>query len=582
MKKCPCSTFTLIAATCLTTLLLASCLNQTTPAPTGSMMKSSSVSAAIQDSEAVSSNSDVSQESGSIGSSTAPTLLPTATPTSKPASSAAPTNTPSATPYVKPLPPDTALEEKGVQLEIAATANRDRLNSFGAEWDPHFWMPYNAKYDVDTEDWNLITRRILEMGIDRVRVGWQPVYHEFMNDNSNPAVADPDLFFFNENNQELQSLKKQLDFCQKNGIKVTLAYWGPTRQSWIGSGYEGNWWNSPNSDDEYAENIAVLLKHLIVTCKYTVIDEFCSFNEPSLGYYNESGKIIFSEYAAMMRTLDTRLRKDGLRDKIRLVGSDDSSSRAGVGTGYLNGLPWFEDSVKNLEGIADLFSTHSYRFILRDRNEAFQTDLKMYYDTLKAHAPEAPLMVHEFGTANYADAYHVNDLETYERALLLPKFAINLLNAGGAGALYWILYDQLYYEGAEKDAKMTTGLWGFKTENWKIRKMYHSWGLVTKYTFPNSRIYAGQSPDSDLCIVALVDPKGFATYLIVNTGDSTKEFTIRTPVTTRAYFDRYIFDRSKATSRSDKLTGADGRIPCSRGVIVGEIGPESLLVLREA
>lgn len=484
--------------------------------------------------------------------------------------------------YEKPLPPDIDLKPEGSLMQISQAANKDKLVSFGVEWDPFLWMPYNTKFGIDEADWKLITSRVIELGIDRVRIGWQPVYHEFMNDNNDPAKTDLDMFFLNENNQELASLRRQLDFCQKNGIKATIFFWGPTNQSWIGSKYSGNWWNAPYSDEEYAENISVLLKFLIVTCKYSVVDEICPFGEPSLGYYNKSGNVVFTEYAEMMRTLDARLKKDGIRDKIKLVASDDSSGRAGVGTGYLNGLPWFEDSVKALSDIGQVFSTHSYRFVLKDTNEDIRSDMKVYYDMLKKYAPDAPLMIHEFGTANVAGAYHVTDLESYDRALLLPKFAINLLNAGGAGASYWTMFDQLYYEGPVKDAIMATGLWAFKTEGWRIRRMYHSWGLVCKYTSPESAIYAGQSDDSDLCIVGLKDKEGLATYLIVNSGITAKQFTINTPVTKRAFFDVFVFDKIKAASKSDKLTGSSQRIPCSRNVMVADIGPESFIVLREA
>ena len=485
-------------------------------------------------------------------------------------------------PYVKPIPPDVELEQKGSVLQISGTANVDKLNSFGVEWDPFLWLPCNTRYGVDESDWKIITDRVIETGIDRVRVGWQPTYHEFMNDNDDPSVAKMDMFFFNENNKELASLKRQLDFCQKNGIKVTIFFWGPTNISWIGSKYSGNWWNAPNSEAEYVENVSVLLKYLIITCKYTVVDEICAFGEPSLGYYNKDGRIVFAEYRDMIRALSARLVNDGIRDKVKIIASDDSSSRGNIGSGELNGLNWFEKSAIALKITGDIFSTHSYRFLLGDANEDIVFDMKTYYDMLKKYAPDKPLMVYEFGTSNYSDAYHVTDLETYERALLMPKFAVNLLNAGGAGASYWILYDQFYYEGAEKDAKMATGLWGFKTENWRIRKMYHSWGLLTKYTSSGSLIYKGQSEDPDLCIVALKDKKGFTTYLIVNTAKNSKQFTIKTPVTKLAYFDKYIFDKAKASSASDKITGPDQRIPCSRNTIVGEIGAESFIVLREA
>ena len=538
--------------------------------------ESEEISSDVQSSDSTSNESVLSISDNSSTSSSFSSLPPKSIASSSISSSI------TSKPYVKPIPPDVELAQKGSILQISETANIDKLNGFGTEWDPHFWMPYNTKYETGESDWKTITDRILEIGIDRVRVMWLPMWHEITNDNGDPAIANMDMFFFNENNKELASLKRQLDFCQKNGIKVTLAYWGPTRQSWIGSKYEGNWWNAPYSDDEYVENIAILLKYLTVTCKYSVVDEFCSFNEPSLGYYNKDGKIVFAEYRDMMRKLDTRLKNDGIRNKVRLIASDDSSSRGNIGSGEMNGLNWFEKNAIALKITGDVFSTHSYRFLLEDSNEDIVFDMKAYFDILKKYSPNKPLMVHEFGTSNYADAYHVNDLETYARALMLPKFAVNLLNAGGAGALYWILYDQLYYEGAEKDAKMSTGLWGFKTENWRIRKMYHSWGLLTKYTSADSLIYKGQSEDPDLCIAALKDKKGLTTYLIVNTAKNSKQFTIKTPVTKLAYFDKYVFDKTKASSASDKLTGPDQRIPCSKNTIVGEIGAESFIVLREA
>lgn len=384
------------------------------------------------------------------------------------------------------------------------------LDGFGAEFDPHFFMGFNTSNGADEEGWELIGRRLDAMRLDRIRVGILPGMHEPVNDNKDPNVFNVDRFYFGDNNQKIVSLRRLLDLAQEKGIKVSLSYWGASNDMWMGSRYLGNYWNAPYDDEEYAENIAALLSFLIRDCGYDNITDLTLFNEPSLGYYTSEGVISFDAYAEMVRTVDRRLRKEGLRDAVRFCLSDDSSGN------NLSGLPWFRSSLQSLSEIGELYSTHSYAYSIDTSPETILSGLQAYVTEQRRYSPTSPLVVHEFGTNRYMDAYHVADLETYDRALHLPYFAISLLNAGGTGALYWILFDQFYYNGPEKDAKMNTGLWGFATEDWKPRPTYHTWGVLTRDTVAGSDIFPATSDKDSIVASALRNPTGRWTILAVN------------------------------------------------------------------
>jgi len=454
------------------------------------------------------------------------------------------------------IPPVTEYEignvtASGASLNVSTTANINPLVSFGAEWDPHFLMEYNLNKTNGYMDYYLIEKRVKELGIDRVRVMWRPEWHEISKDNWN---IDPD------NNEILQALLIQLDLLERCGIKATLAYWGAGKDTWLGTPHNnaGQYWSMPNNLNDYSNNVAELLKYLKLTKNDTVIDQLIIFNEPSLGYINASSQIDFPSFAQLYTKIDAALTTAGVRNLVGMVASDDSTGKMHLsGTRDCYGIGWFTNNVNTLDSITEAYSTHSYAFDGSFTNAQIQAELKDYFDAMASAGSTKPVMVTEFGTQNYIDAYNISDADTYARATYLPRFCINFLNAGGAGASYWSLFDQYYYEAPE--ALMGTGLWKYADNSYTPRAMYYFYGLLTKYSTPGSLIYKITSSDDDISAVALIAPNGKTTYFVHNNASSAKTFTINNNSAAKGFYDKIELNQLSVLT-GDKIPGAQSTV----------------------
>ena len=100
---------------------------------------------------------------------------------------------------------------------------------------------------------------------------------------------------------------------------------------------------------------------------------------------------------------------------------------------------------------------------------------------------------------------------------------INYANAGCTNIKYWVLND-VNYGGYI----MRLGLWKEigDTYNAVARPQFYSWSLITKYTELGSQIFPVVSGDENVCMVAYKLPNGAWTYLIANSGTTTKKIAI--------------------------------------------------------
>ena len=456
---------------------------------------------------------------------------------------------------------------KGAKLEVSDTKNVNNLDGFGAEWDPHLWMNFNTKHGVNEDDWELIKRRVRDMKLQVMRVMVMPEWHEPQNDNNDSGEIDWDAFDFTT--KPMLSLMKQLRFAQEENIKVNLTFWGADNRipSWLAFPGVSAWISAPLDIEEWAENVSVLLQYLIEKEKLDCVKQVTLYNEPDWAYYNSENKVDFDHYANMIRSVRSRLKDDGILDKVKLNISDDAQNPE-----------WFLKVLQEIGDQGDMFNSHSYIFDNLESNKRIYEWYKDLVSYKERFAPGKPYVLGEFGTNKIIDAYHQSDIETYERGLYYARLAVNFLNAGGAGASAWTLFDQYYYDGPMKSAKMNLGLWGFKDEDWRVRPTYHSWALVNRYTRVDSEIYSIKSWDDSIAATALKTKQGEWTFLITNSGDTQKEFTIINPAINNLSLKQYIFSE-ETLPQDDTLIGASVDNTFEKGVLNGSIGPQSFIVI---
>jgi hypothetical protein len=129
--------------------------------------------------------------------------------------------------------------------------------------------------------------------------------------------------------------------------------------------------------------------------------------------------------------------------------------------------------------------------------------------------------VAESGTSNFITPVTNSDSSTYDRAMFMARFMINLVNGGCTNIKYFVFSD-CYYDGSLNQL----GLFKFKHENWLAKPVWYSWSLITKYTDFGSDIYPIESEEADICITAFKLPNGSWSYMMANSSNSSKKVAI--------------------------------------------------------
>lgn len=446
------------------------------------------------------------------------------------------------------------LNEVNTPLESAGT----ELDGMGVELDPHFISQNLTRSDgAKPEDWtDIVVRRCKMMDIQRFRCMVQPQWYEPVNDNSDPFSADPDGFTWDT--IEMQSLYAVLDMAQEMGAEVVLTVWGcpagttlvDKSNPAVGKKYFNcsdtitNWVNAPKSNEEFAENFSVLVKHLIEVKGYTCVKEVTPFNEPD-GNVCESG-----QYALIVKAMDERFRADGIRDKVRFNLSDNTDCRRF----------YLKETVENVGDKADLFNSHTYMCGYDTPNSYVldweRENLKLAASVGKKH------FVGEFGSNLCVGASRQTDINWYKRGVLIVRNAVNFLNAGASGASYWGLIDQYYNLDADYGAMQQLGLWRYKKvayqpqdiedfeTDYQPRPQYYAYSLLTRFVRKGDFVFPLDLTNEYAAGAAILSPDGDWTYVFANGSGSDETFLLRNANAAKLE-DCGVYEYSESTLPSD-------------------------------
>lgn len=467
-------------------------------------------------------------------------------------------------------------------------ATGTELEAIGAELDPHFFSQNLTRNDGSKEsDWQYIVDRVKKMELQKFRVMVLPQWYEPVNDNNDPHATDISKFTFDS--PEMQSLYKVLDLAQEQQMEVCIVLWGcPVNISLLDPQYshvktyfmanqdkEGVWITGPIDYDEWAENFSTLIKHLIQERNYSCVKEITPMNEP------DGGPLLTStEYIKMTKILDSRFKKDGIREKVRFNLSDNTDIR----TFYL------EDCVKNLSNIADVFNSHTYIFGYDTPNEVIY-DWEKNNVNICAKAGKKHL-VGEFGSNQCVGATRQRDIDLYARGVLMTRLVLNFFNAGAAGVSYWSLIDQYYSKDADYQQMQQLGLWryikeAYKTDStytrikkdYEVRPQYYSYSLLTRFMKPGSKIYPIDLNDHYAIGSAFKDKEGKWTYILANATKSSKLLAINNP-SIEGYFDIYRYEKN-ILPKNDNLITSTETVKVDRDKLNIEIRENSVVLCRQ-
>ncbi len=456
------------------------------------------------------------------------------------------------------------------------------LMGAGVELDPHFFSQnVTRKEGVKAQDWDkFIEPRIKAMKPSRFRMMVLPHWWEPENDNDDPQVMAPDGFTFEST--EMKSLCRILDLAEEEGIDVTLVLWGcPISATSIDRGYLGrhflcdpegrNWVCAPASNEEFAENFAALVKYLVNERNYSCIKEITPFNEPDGGPVCD-----LPQYIPLVRELDRRFDKEGLRGRVRFNLSDNTDTRR-----------FFLSTVSEaLFDEADLFNSHTYIFGYDTPNSAILN----WERANVAAAAGLPHIVGEFGSNQCVGATRQRDIDRYERGVLMTRLAICFLNGGASAISYWSLLDQYYNRDAGYGEMQQLGLWKANKESYRydendyaaaegdylVRPQYYAYGLLTRFVRKGMRVYPLDLGRSLAAGTALRGKDGKWVYIFANGTQESLSFDLKGRGTCRAY----IYSQD-SLPQGDSQIEASCRLASDSGAWHLALAPQTTLVLAQ-
>lgn len=463
-------------------------------------------------------------------------------------------------------------ESRTYELKLSDTPNRHKVDAFGAEWDPKFFISFNRNQGVTEEDFAMIKERIRKLGIARVRMMILPEWLEPQNDNDDPDTADP--AGFKMDSEEMNCVHRYLQACDELGVKVTLTWWGASVSStgWLCYKDVNDWISAPNSFPEMAENICYLINYARNEWKLSCVTDVILQNEGSYSF--REGKdvpVSVEHYCDYVRTVRARLDREGLGD-ITLVGSDDAEH-----------FDWYSKNVQGLTGTAGKFNSHNYAWDVKD--PALDATIRDFLLPRIKLAGDTPFFMGEFGDGHSQGAYMVTNADSFERGLYIASFAVNALKLGATGALYWPLHNVYYYYSGNPDdgsngGLMMMGLFAYKNEDWKPRPVYYSWGMVCNAAVPGSEVYDITGGTDHFCdAVAVKSPDGVWSFMLVNRSSKPQTLKISAAAVGGASMDMYCFSASTLPS-DDSMIAPSGSVRPDGSVYTVEVPGDSFVVLR--
>ena len=479
--------------------------------------------------------------------------------------------------------------DSDIRVEVPNLSTGVQLIGNGVELDPHFFSQNLTRNDGATEeDWyDIIVPRIKAMDIQRFRVMLQPHWWEPYNDNDDPFVLDTAKLTLDS--PEVNSVCKVLDVAQELGASVTLVLWGSPISArsinpeigYIGRHFladpDGTSWVTLCADEtEFAENFVTFVDWLINEKGYTCVREITPYNEPD-------GNISpLDRYYKVCEALDARLRREGLREQVKLNLSDNTDCRRW----------WLRGCAANLEEEADLFNSHTYIFGYDDPNRKAlnweRRNMKLAQKAGKKH------FVGEFGSDLCRGASRQLDINWYERGVLIVRNAINFLNAGAAGFSYWGLLDQ-YYGAWEDYAQMQQlGLWRYKEcayepgdlaegieGDYAVRPQYYAYSLLTRFIRKYSWAYPLDMKNQYVAGTAVMGEDNKWTYVFSNATKEDRSYEICNPWnSSKGDCDMYIYSR-ETLPEDDSMLQPVSVVSLQDDVYKIHLAAESVILLKQ-
>lgn len=308
---------------------------------------------------------------------------------------------------------------------------------------------------------------------------------------------------YNFETDQMRSLYEELDVYKEIGTEIELNYGWKTDLS------IANWFGFPNTLnarcsapkdlEHFATSCSDLLKELIVNRGYDNIKHLAFFNEPNstevLGMAGADFELpedmlpqIKEYYAEMVKKVDLQLRRDGLRELVKIWIAETSDV-----------LPVIEGWVDYMtENIPDCYDYYSYHLYKPTYSEAIE-----YAKAVNRRGK--PSCVTE--AATYVWGYTEDVDYLFEKTNV--SALMGYLNGGNSSVLYWTL-NGTYIPGGflHNNAFWPLPLPEYGKIN-SVSRYFYEYALFMNYIKSHSKIYKTQVSDQgDMYATIAESPDG--------------------------------------------------------------------------
>lgn len=352
---------------------------------------------------------------------------------------------------------------------------------FGAQLNGWVFAPPNTgDGGTNEETAKVLEKKIIDLAPQHVRIFVEP----------NPG--------FRQDEPEVKaSMIRTFQMAQRAGATINATHWhGP----------------HPNPG-ESAQNMVNMLVDFIRNHDLHAIKYVTLQNEPN------TTTMPMWRYNELYREFDTRLRKEGLRDQIKIIGGDLLRD---------NQEAWWKNIADNLANVCDGYSVHMYCEYTDEKHVVERVaEIPPIIASLRPEARK-PLYVMEFGfrgtrtgkeePGRHADGRVISDVPIY--GLLCGWRMMESLNRGYVALVHWDGYDAWYDR-----EPMQYGLLGPAKDGWRERPAYHLFRMFTHTAGPGWQSVKIDGSRDEALVSAMKKDSQLSIYLM-NRGENAQTISV--------------------------------------------------------
>ncbi|TRX59951.1 hypothetical protein FNH22_07815 [Fulvivirga sp. M361] len=391
-------------------------------------------------------------------------------------------------------------------------------------------------------------------------------YYKGMDTEGNPII--------DFTTQEVKTLYKLLDYCQKNDVTVVFGEWGSPNYD-VEDKPENHITDA--TDPRWIEMIGEYLNHLIIEKGYTCIKYYNLINEPNGNWASTDGD--YEQWAAGVVLLKDELEKRGLGKHLSITGPGTVPQYNNPKTSF-EGWEWTTRAVKDLDMSLGAYEVHAYlgqntvkngevaEFLHLDKvMDAVDGTGKQFFLGEIGMKEQSGQLKSENDRRIEGDPYAGPDsnmrVYDFDYGVDMVDAAIQCMNCGVDGLIVWDLDDAMHTSGDTGDTTLLKR-WGFwnilgtevtnNPADEEIRPWFYPWSWMSKYFPKGATILKSDATGVDGVRLVAAGIGDKITIAVVNNTETAQDIKVKIPrLGLNSRYDIYRYEEPNYNAKNNKL-----------------------------